>query len=74
MATNNTMNNIGCYEPPAEPEREFVESAIAKLLEIAERQGITAADLIQMLDSGMRISDLLNALDMLAVAGDTTIN
>jgi hypothetical protein len=72
MATNNTMNNIGRYGLPAEPEREFVESAIAKLLEIAECQGITPADLIQMLDSGMRISDLLNALDMLAV--DTTVN
>ena len=59
------MNNIGRYKPPAEPEREIVESAIAKLLEIAECQGITAVDLIQMLDSGMRISDFLNALDIL---------
>jgi hypothetical protein len=72
MAMSNTMNDIGRYGLPAEPEREFVECAIAKLLEIAECQGITAADLIQMLDSGMRISDLLNALDILAV--DTTVN
>lgn len=67
MATN----NIGRYKPPAEPEREIVESAIAKLLEIAECQGISAVDLVQMLDSGMRISDFLNALDIRTAAGDT---
>jgi hypothetical protein len=65
------MNNIGRYKPPAEPERELVESAIAKLLEIGECQGITAVDLIRMLDSGIRISDFLNALDILTAAGDT---
>jgi hypothetical protein len=56
---------------PAEPDPEFVDCAIAKLLEIAQRQGITAADFIQMLDSGMRISDFLNAVDIRTDAGDT---
>ena len=58
------MNNIGQYKPQAEPNRDLVECAIAEVLEIAQRQGITAADLIRMLDSGMRISDFLNAMKM----------
>jgi hypothetical protein len=58
------MNNIGQYNPPAELDREFVEHAIVEVLEIAQRQGITAADFVQMLDSGMRISDFLTAMDV----------
>jgi hypothetical protein len=58
-------------KPLAEPDPELVECAIAKVLEIAQRQGITADDLIQMLDSGMRISDFLNVLDILTDAGHT---
>lgn len=65
------MNSFGRHKPPAEPDRELVECAIAKLLEIAERQGISAADFVQMLDSGMRISDFLSAVDILTAAGDT---
>ena len=34
-------------------------------------QGITAADLIRMLDSGMRISDFLNATNVFAEGGHT---
>jgi hypothetical protein len=56
------MNNI---RQPAEPKRELVECAIVELLGIAERQGITAADFIQLLDSGMQISDLLAAMKLL---------
>jgi hypothetical protein len=56
------MNNIGQY-PPAEPDRELVECAIVEVLEIAQRQGITAADFIRMLDSGLRISDFLTAIE-----------
>jgi len=41
------------------------------VLEIAERQGITAADVIQMLDFGMSISVLLNAIDAGMDAGHT---
>ena len=62
------MNNIGQYKPQAEPNRDLVECAIAEVLEIAQRQGITAADLIRMLDSGMRISDFLNAMKMNVLA------
>ncbi len=58
-------------KPPAEPDLELVECAIAKVLEIAQRQGITADDFIQMLDSGMRISDFLNVVDILTDAGHT---
>ncbi|MFY9559816.1 MAG: hypothetical protein WAQ52_06250 [Terriglobales bacterium] len=63
------MNNIGQHKQPAEPNRDLVERAIVKVLEIAHRQGISAADFIQMLDSGMRISDFLNAIDVFTNAG-----
>jgi hypothetical protein len=56
------MNNI---REPAEPKRELVECAIVELLSIAERQGITASDFVQLLDSGMQISDLLAAMKLL---------
>jgi len=54
------MNNPG---QPAEPKPELVECAIVELLGIAHRQGITPADLIQLLDSGMQISDFLAAME-----------
>jgi hypothetical protein len=54
------MNNIG---QPAPPKRELVERAIAEVLGIAERQGITPADFVRILDSGMRMSDFLTAVD-----------
>ncbi len=53
------MSNIG---QPAEPKPEVVECAIVELLDIAQRQGITPADFIQLLDSGMQISDFLAAM------------
>jgi hypothetical protein len=65
------MNNLGKYNPAAEPDRELVECAIIELLEIAQRQGITAADFSQMLDSGVRISDFLTAMDGFTNAGRT---
>jgi hypothetical protein len=65
------MNNLGQHGPPAEPNRELVEHAIVRVLEIAQHQGITAADFIQMLDSGIRISDFLNALNVSTNAGST---
>jgi hypothetical protein len=40
------MNNIG---QPAEPKLEVVECAIVELLELAQRQGLTPADFIQLL-------------------------
>ena len=54
------MRNIG---QSAEPNREVVELAIAEVLGIAHRQGITPADFVRMLDSGMRISDFLTVMD-----------
>ena len=53
--------------PPAEPRRELVECAIVELLYIAQRQGITPDDLIQLLDSGMQMSDFLAALRPLRI-------
>ncbi len=61
------MNDI---RQPAEPEPELVQCAIVELLEIAQRQGLTPADFIQLLDSGMRIPDFLAALTPLANAND----
>ena len=55
-----------------EPNREVVERAILELLGIAQRQGFTPADLLRMLDSGMRISDFLAAIDPLT-NGDPTL-
>src|SRR5437660_11203293 len=49
-----TMDNI---QRPAEPKPALMVCAITELLEIAQRQGITPADFIQLLDSGMRVSD-----------------
>ena len=56
------MNRIA-QMPSAEPNREVVECAIAEVLGIAQRQGITPADFVRMLDSGMRISNFLTAMD-----------
>jgi len=53
------MSNIG---QPAEPKPELVQCAIVELLHIAQRQGITTADFIQLLDSGMQMQDFLAAL------------
>jgi hypothetical protein len=66
------MNNIGQHRPSAEPDRHLVECAIVEMLEIAQRQGIAAADFIRMLDSGMRISDFLNAMNVSANVDHTT--
>jgi hypothetical protein len=67
------VNNIGQYDAPAEPDRELVDCAIVEVLEIAQRQGITAADFIQILDSGVRMSDFLTAMDVFTNA-DHVIN
>ena len=63
------MDNSGQRKPIAETDPELVECAIVEMLEIARHQGITAADFIQMLDSGMRISDFLNAMNVCTNAG-----
>jgi hypothetical protein len=62
------MNSL---RQPKEPKAEVVEYAIVELLEIAQRQGITPADFIQLLDSGMLISDFLGALTPLRNANDS---
>jgi 3-hydroxyisobutyrate dehydrogenase-like beta-hydroxyacid dehydrogenase len=53
------MNNS---RQPAEPKPELVLCALAELLAIAQVQGITPADFMQLLDSGMHISDFLAAM------------
>jgi len=62
------MKNAG---QSAEPKREVIECAIAEVLRIAERQGITPADFVRMLDSGMRMSDFLTAMDGFTTADHT---
>jgi hypothetical protein len=62
------MNSI---RQPAEPKPEIVECALVELLEMAERRGITPVDFIQLLDSGMRISDFLAAMTPLATANNS---
>ena len=56
---------------PAEPNPEVVECAIVELLEITRRRDITPADFIELLDSGMRISDFLAAMTPPANAKDS---
>jgi hypothetical protein len=56
------MNSL---RQPAEPKPELVECAIVELLDIAERQGISPADFIHLLDSGMQVSDFLAAMNPL---------
>jgi hypothetical protein len=63
-----TMNNIG---RTAEPNPELVECAIVEVLNIAERHGITAADFVRLLDSGMQMSDFLTAVDAFIRADGT---
>ena len=62
------VSNIG---EPAEPKREVVECAIVELLDIAQCQGITPADFIQLLDSGMQISEFLAAMNPLTNVNDS---
>jgi hypothetical protein len=50
----------------AEPNRVLVECAITEVLQIAQRQGLTPADFVRLLDSGMPISDLLSTINALS--------
>jgi hypothetical protein len=57
------MLNKSAYS--AEPNRALVECAIAEALQIAQRQGLALADFVRLLDSGLPISDLLAAINVL---------
>ena len=57
------MNSTCQGKRATEPDRDLVELAIGEVLQLASQQGITAAEFIQMLDRGMRMSDFLNAID-----------
>jgi hypothetical protein len=63
-----TLNKI---RQPAEPKPEVVECALVELLEIAQHQGITPADFIQLLDPGMQISNFLAAMNPPTNANDS---
>ena len=43
-------------------ERTLLEAAVAKVILLAEVQGMTIDDLIEMLDSGASVADILVAL------------
>jgi|HubBroStandDraft_6_1064221.scaffolds.fasta_scaffold05562_7 hypothetical protein len=64
------MDNLRLRELTPEPSADLVKSAITKVLEIAQKQGITADDFVHMLDSGMRITDFLKAMEVEDVTGD----
>jgi hypothetical protein len=64
------MNSL---RQPAEPKPELVECAIVELLDAVERQGITPADFIHLLDSGMQVSDFLAALNLSKTASAPSI-
>ncbi len=55
------MSNTGQSE---QPNRDIVECAIVEVLEIAQRHGITPADFVRLLDSGIRMSDFLTAMGL----------
>ena len=62
ISSKYSLDAMGKSGQPAEPKPELVECAIVELLDVAQRLGITPADFIQLLDSGMRISDFLASL------------
>ncbi|HLZ40777.1 MAG TPA: hypothetical protein VKQ11_07440 [Candidatus Sulfotelmatobacter sp.] len=65
---NRMKADMDMLRQPAEPKSEIVECAIVEMLELAQRQGITPGDFIQLLDAGMPISDFLAAMTLLANA------
>jgi hypothetical protein len=50
-------------EEVAMAERTALENAVGKLILLAEAYGITLDDLIEMMDSGASVSDLMVALN-----------
>ena len=58
-----TIDSKSQRKRTTEPDRDLVELAIVEVLELANQQGITVAEFIQMLDRGMRMSDFLSAID-----------
>ncbi len=60
---NRSVNVLGKESVLPEPNQELVERAIAKMLDIAQSRGITPTDFIRLLNSGMQISDFLNAIE-----------
>jgi hypothetical protein len=69
--TQNAMKvTVDTMRKPEELKPEFVECAIVELLKIAQCQGISPDDFIQLLDSGMHISDFLATLTPLAKSSD----
>ena len=57
------MTNLGRAQP-AEPDPELVMCAIAKVVELANSQGVSAEDIIRLLDAGMQMSDFLTAIHL----------
>lgn len=58
------MTNFAQQPQLKEPDPELMRCAIAKVLEIANTQGISADDIIGLLDAGMQMSDFLTVIDL----------
>ena len=57
------MVSAGQADEVGMAERTALENAVAKLILLAEVYGMTIDDLIEMMDSGASVSDLMVALN-----------
>jgi hypothetical protein len=52
----------GDFGSPIQPQHEVLERAVAKVVVMGARVGLDADQMIEMLDSGMTVKDLLEYL------------
>ncbi len=68
MAEMRYMLNASCdsSDPPTIAQRELLERALAKLVRVGARAGVTTDDMIELLESGMSVRELLEYVLALA--------
>ncbi len=61
MAELRYVLNASCdsSDPPAIAQREVLKRALAKLVLVAARSGVSTDDMIKLLESGMSVQELL---------------
>jgi hypothetical protein len=61
MSAGRTVSGAECdtSRPPAFGENEVLERAVAKVILLGEQGGISADEMILLLDSGLTVSELL---------------